>query len=760
MVNPLPPPRTYRAKTRLARCRARAEAKRKTEESTSVSSQKRTWLPFSSPVEGVSSFWSGESEVSEIREAFEVSIQDSFPSSPVQNWASDPINEEMRNVPVIPLPPPSSMFNNRNSRIPPIPPLQQRDTNRGSDKIIITSGNSPPRKFVSRPIESSRGRKSNANANANANINARRRSRSRSRTAHGGGKSIMRVKGGIERSASDTSISNDSKESVSHSSDENKKQSRSRSRSRTRRERSASIVRGRRNNSSTVATRSRSLSIAALRSSSSSSSSTLRAQNIVRENRRITFVGSPDSKTSSKGTKSSNGSRDAKNQNGPPLPHNHHRQGQTSEPNSGRQTENNSILRRHHNHTAPQPSRVMLNNSTANQTQSTFGVMNNVVSLPNPIHTRTLLTSSVYNNEATGIWITTINMNQKSNVTRNNAAKYLKAFSFQTEREARESAYANAPARLHPFNEHPQCFVCDAKFGVLRRPSHCRNCGVVVCNSCTSNWSKQSIPETFNIKNENSVKVCRSCDSLSKMFRQALVQADYEKALTIYNTGNINLRCQFMSMKGAEAMLPIHCAAEGGSLQLLQWLVDVHHCPIKRIRTSNKNKSQTTNELITTSKGRNVLEIAMAGKRVEIMDYLVNVKNATLNGIKSLDVALDALYAVLLAYPSRPVIEDEENQTQYDSPSTHHSRSPGTPMTPMTPLDRNRHTPIRNGIPIYDINMEDSDDESTDSSASQNNDNAFDSDDEQSVATTVHDAVSIRPNSFSIPLNMFMTHAN
>jgi hypothetical protein len=43
------------------------------------------------------------------------------------------------------------------------------------------------------------------------------------------------------------------------------------------------------------------------------------------------------------------------------------------------------------------------------------------------------------NNEATGIWITTINMSQKEAVNKSNAAKYLKAFSFQTEREARES---------------------------------------------------------------------------------------------------------------------------------------------------------------------------------------------------------------------------------------------------------------------------------------------------------------------------------
>ena len=61
------------------------------------------------------------------------------------------------------------------------------------------------------------------------------------------------------------------------------------------------------------------------------------------------------------------------------------------------------------------------------------------ISLPRPIHTRQLLATSVYHNEATGIWITTVNMSQKETVNKSNAAKYLKAFSFQTESEARES---------------------------------------------------------------------------------------------------------------------------------------------------------------------------------------------------------------------------------------------------------------------------------------------------------------------------------
>jgi hypothetical protein len=34
-------------------------------------------------------------------------------------------------------------------------------------------------------------------------------------------------------------------------------------------------------------------------------------------------------------------------------------------------------------------------------------------------------------------------------------------------------------------------------------------------------------------------------------------------------------------------MVPIHCAVEGGSEELLRWLVDVHYCPIYDMSSSS-----------------------------------------------------------------------------------------------------------------------------------------------------------------------------
>jgi hypothetical protein len=381
--------------------------------------------------------------------------------------------------------------------------------------------------------------------------------------------------------------------------------------------------------------------------------------------------------------------------------------------------------------------------------------------LPSPIYTRHLLPSSVYNNRATGIWITTINMSQKEVITKVNAAKYLKAFSFPTENEARESAYANAPARMLPFAENPECRMCEKSFSFLNRPSHCRNCGVCVCSSCYVNWNKLCIPDTYNIKNEKNVRVCTSCNRLSMMFKQALLNANYDDALTIYNTGNINLRCQFATNKGEEIMLPIHCAAMGGSLDLFIWLTETHYCPIKRIRTGNKVKSQGNDELITTSKGKSVIDIAMAGKQVDMLRFLVNEKGANFDRVKDLNVALGALEAVLKSsyepeFNDESFEEEEEHSDALidNSSAIFHTnlvssvqRSPISSSARMaTRMVHTKHSSalkgrINSGLPNFDISAPDDDSSDYDDTSPQNT--FDDSDDDQSVATTVHDACII-----------------
>lgn len=73
---------------------------------------------------------------------------------------------------------------------------------------------------------------------------------------------------------------------------------------------------------------------------------------------------------------------------------------------------------------------------------------------PESILPRTLLTTSVFHNNQTNLWIATINTNQKTEGGKGFAAKYLRAFSYPTEREAKEAANAYAPPRMHPFGDY------------------------------------------------------------------------------------------------------------------------------------------------------------------------------------------------------------------------------------------------------------------------------------------------------------------
>jgi len=273
------------------------------------------------------------------------------------------------------------------------------------------------------------------------------------------------------------------------------------------------------------------------------------------------------------------------------------------------------------------------------------------------IHPRILLTATVYHNTATNLWITTINTNQKGVAKNpNTASKYLKAFSFASEREARESAIANAPPKMLPFTENPNCFLCKGQFAVFRRAGHCRNCGVCVCNSCATSWPSRMIPDTYNLKKESNVKICMSCDALSMSFKKALMTGNYEDAIALYGTGNINLRTPFPVLsKKDEIMYPIHCAVEGGNPNVVRWLMDDHFCPIKLIRTGSGKRARrgmAGDVPILTSKGRSVTTIAMSSLKIDILRYLVIERDVSVYEAKDLKISLRALEAALQALPA------------------------------------------------------------------------------------------------------------
>ncbi|KAL7439249.1 hypothetical protein ACHAXH_008414 [Discostella pseudostelligera] len=290
-------------------------------------------------------------------------------------------------------------------------------------------------------------------------------------------------------------------------------------------------------------------------------------------------------------------------------------------------------------------------------------------------YSRTLIPPTMYHNTSTDLWVVTINNNNITNSinyasnTNNNS---IKAFSFRTEREARASAYANAPPIMLAFDQWKECMLCGTRFTMFKRPRHCRNCGICICSNfgCCARWPKTMIPETFNIKNEKTVKVCLSCDALAKRFRHALLQGQYNTAVDLYLTGNVNLRAPFAFKGGTEISFPIHCAIEGMSEMLVRWLVDVQHCPIHVISTGNTKRvgimsvagikslasgNEKRHEFVPTLKtsmGRSIIDIAMKTQHVGILRYLINEKNVSVYEVEDLELALGAVEALSKASTS------------------------------------------------------------------------------------------------------------
>jgi hypothetical protein len=288
------------------------------------------------------------------------------------------------------------------------------------------------------------------------------------------------------------------------------------------------------------------------------------------------------------------------------------------------------------------------------------------------VRARQLVSSSLYQSDSTNLWIVTVDTNNGGWKVETST---LQAFTFPTLEEAREAAYSYAPPLLTPFDESPTCYGCLGKFAVFRRAVHCKSCGVCVCRKCAIHWPADRLPQTYNHKREPKLNVCLSCNFLSEKFQKALLEGEEEEALALYETGNLNIRCPFGKDENGEIMFPVHCAVQGGNLNLVRWLVDVHFCPVFMTQLTNSNESQADNcgvstQPLLTSKGRSALYYAMSTQNIDLLRYLVVEKGMSLFETKDLRTSLLNLKLALERLPSQL---DQENRlltarnTHYDN---------------------------------------------------------------------------------------------
>lgn len=209
---------------------------------------------------------------------------------------------------------------------------------------------------------------------------------------------------------------------------------------------------------------------------------------------------------------------------------------------------------------------------------------------------------------------------------------------YDSHQQAEQACLAFSPPVKAPPSSKASCAVCMATFGLLmRRKHHCRNCGRWVCTQCSgTTWPATMLPFTYTQdKEERKCRVCDVCQKMNEDFRSALLSGDEASAMDAYQLGCINLRCPYSIYMNE---LPVHCAAEGGNLNLLGWLLEDCHCPLY----------QDYNKTVALGNGRSesVLGIAAREGNLDMMRYLIFTQRCRVNEINSLPslwLALDKL---------------------------------------------------------------------------------------------------------------------
>ncbi|CAM9610548.1 unnamed protein product, partial [Hapterophycus canaliculatus] len=202
-----------------------------------------------------------------------------------------------------------------------------------------------------------------------------------------------------------------------------------------------------------------------------------------------------------------------------------------------------------------------------------------------------------------------------------------------------------------------------------REDKECRNCGRAVCDSCVGVfWARSMVPTHHACRsNAYRMRVCKKCDSATEAFRKALLLGQYVEAMSAYETGCVNLDRPYTIYHGE---LPVHCAAAGGNVRLLAWLLE-KGC---RLFMDGEKKVPVRDLRKLTPLGA-----AAVNGQVQAMRYLVNEQGCSVSEIRH----LPTLKRVLKACLDGPTKATEGELSQYkvessscDPPAAHLSGSP------------------------------------------------------------------------------------
>mmetsp|Transcript_19631 Transcript_19631/g.55423 ORF Transcript_19631/g.55423 Transcript_19631/m.55423 type:complete len:983 (+) Transcript_19631:370-3318(+) len=326
---------------------------------------------------------------------------------------------------------------------------------------------------------------------------------------------------------------------------------------------------------------------------------------------------------------------------------------------------------------------------------------------PECIRKRSSLKWTVRRNPATNLWVAAVHTNQKA-IEQHDVAELERSvvnYSAVTQKEALEIGQAMAKPKMLRYSDNPICFVCRDKFALLRRPSHCRNCGVCICHACVVHWPAKMVPETFRKKRSTEsgpgagarfVKVCLACDWLATSFREALHDGNYDTAVDLYATGNINLRTPMANFKKGEVMHPIHAAVIGGNLRLVRWLTNTHCVPLRHAeKTGNQptiKLKRTKDGPIRTSRGRSVLQLAMQHNKMEIICHLIGERRMTFSDEREFkDVNTLVTFSESLIQMLPKNFFEQEKQTRIEGTTLPVAPEGASPQDLVAPIHDDAH---------------------------------------------------------------------
>lgn len=127
-----------------------------------------------------------------------------------------------------------------------------------------------------------------------------------------------------------------------------------------------------------------------------------------------------------------------------------------------------------------------------------------------------------------------------------------------------------------------------------------------MCSSCGDTfWAAKALPAVFSRDGEGKLRICRPCNLSTKAFRSNLEKGNFRGALDVFRQGRIRTVAHAFGLSPVDGAFPIHCAAVGGSMDCIRWLVEAMGASVD----------------VKDGQGNNPMKLAVKFGRGEAMRY-------------------------------------------------------------------------------------------------------------------------------------------